>query len=141
MHVRLLAAPILIALSLAIAPQQASAQAPISVTVTGIEDARGTLRVGLYSNDWDSGPIAGVNAPASSARVTVTLQAPRPGRYAVRLYQDKNDDNRLATGAFGMPTEPYGTSNNAPSRFGPPSFADAAFDVTAAGAAQTIALR
>jgi uncharacterized protein (DUF2141 family) len=141
MHVRLLAAPILIALSLAIAPQQASAQAPISVTVTGIEDARGTLRVGLYSDDWESGPITGVNAPASSARVTVTLQAPRPGRYAVRLYQDKNDDNRLATGAFGMPTEPYGTSNNAPSRFGPPSFADAAFDVTAAGAAQTIALR
>jgi uncharacterized protein (DUF2141 family) len=141
MHIRFLAAPLLIALCLAAAPQSAHAQAPISVTVTGIEDARGTLRVGLYANDWESGPIAGVNAPANGARVTVTLQAPRPGRYAVRLYQDKNDDNRLATGAFGMPTEPYGTSNNAPSRFGPPSFADAAFDVSAAGASQTIALR
>ena len=82
-----------------------------------------------------------MNAPANSNRVTVTLRAPGPGRYAVRLYQDKNDDNRLATGAFGMPTEPYGTSNNAASRFGPPSYADAAFDVTATGASQTIALR
>ena len=30
---------------------------------------------------------------------------------------------------IGIPTEPYAFSNNAPLRFGPPSFADAALSV------------
>ena len=63
-----------------------------------------------------------------------------PGRYAVKLFHDRNGDGELATNLFGIPSEPFGFSNNAPAQFGPPAFADAAFDVGEVGAAQSVSL-
>jgi uncharacterized protein (DUF2141 family) len=47
------------------------------------------------------------------------------GTYAVQLFQDKNEDNKLASNFIGIPTEPWGMSNDAKGKFGPPSFEDA----------------
>ena len=50
------------------------------------------------------------------------------GRYAIAIFQDVNADGVLNKGAFGMPTEPYGFSNDARGSFGPPSFQQAEFE-------------
>ena len=42
---------------------------------------------------------------------------------------------------FGMPTEAFAFSNNAPASMGPATWADAAFEVTAEGAEQTLTIR
>jgi uncharacterized protein (DUF2141 family) len=53
-----------------------------------------------------------------------------PGRYAVSLYHDVNDNGSLDTDFFGRPTEPYGFSHDVDATFGAPSFKDAAIDVS-----------
>lgn len=64
-----------------------------------------------------------------------------PGRYAIAAYHDADDDGRLTTWAMGLPREAYGFSNNARGRFGPPSFASAAFTLGPGGARQSLTLR
>lgn len=51
------------------------------------------------------------------------------GNYAVAIYHDRNSNERLNRGLFGMPTEGYGFSNDAPANFGPADFDDAVFAI------------
>jgi uncharacterized protein (DUF2141 family) len=46
----------------------------------------------------------------------------------VASYHDENDNGKLDTNAFGLPTEGYGFSNDAQGTLGPPSYTQAAFD-------------
>lgn len=122
--------------------------APIaSITVTQIRTQAGFVRAALYDEaGWErsSGAdrAAAVEvAPVEGGAVVLRLTAPAAGRYAVRLFQDMDGDGQLNRNLLGLPAEPVGFSNNAPMAFGPPSFAAAAFDLPASGAAQNIALR
>ena len=49
------------------------------------------------------------------------------GEYAVKCYQDENENSTLDTNFVGIPTEPYGFSNNARGTLGPAAYADAKF--------------
>ena len=44
------------------------------------------------------------------------------GEYAIRVFHDQNDNNRLDTYFFGMPKEGYGFSGSDPDRRGPPDY-------------------
>ncbi len=57
----------------------------------------------------------------------VQLENLQEGKYALAVFQDLNGDEVLNRSAFGIPSEPYGFSNNARGKFGPPSFQAAAF--------------
>jgi uncharacterized protein (DUF2141 family) len=46
------------------------------------------------------------------------------GKYAVSVFHDENSNEILDSNLFKIPTEPYGFSNNARGRFGPPDFED-----------------
>ena len=117
-------------------PAFASA-ADLTVQVTG------TIYVALFDEaGWST------NSAVGTARIDVTDAAPSaqfdglaPGTYGVKLFQDLNGDGELTLGNFGIPSEPYGFSNDAPVRFGPPRFSDAGFELTETGASQTITLR
>ncbi len=50
------------------------------------------------------------------------------GVYSVSVFQDLNDNGELDKNWFGIPTEPYGFSNNAKGSFGPPDFEDCSFE-------------
>ncbi|MBB1390840.1 DUF2141 domain-containing protein [Shewanella sp. SG44-6] len=52
------------------------------------------------------------------------------GQYAIRFFQDENNNGTLDTNLFGMPSEGYGFSNNAKPNYGPVGYQDAAFTVT-----------
>jgi uncharacterized protein (DUF2141 family) len=53
----------------------------------------------------------------------------KPGRYAVAVYHDENDNGELDTNLLGIPTEGYGFSNDATGFAGPPDFDAAAVEV------------
>jgi len=79
---------------------------------------------------FDSG-----DSPLRAGRVGVTdgacvwsVEVPR-GAYALKVYHDVNGNGRLDTGRMGIPKEPYGFSNGARGRFGPPSFGAARFEL------------
>ena len=115
--------------------------ASLSVTLDGIENQTGTIRLGLFAGqeDYESGTgIDGALVPASSESVTVTLEGLAPGAYGIKLYHDVNDNGELDTNPFGMPIEPYAFSNNARGRFGPAKWDAASFEIVAGDNAQTI---
>jgi uncharacterized protein (DUF2141 family) len=53
----------------------------------------------------------------------------KPGKYVVRLYHDENNNKKLDTGLFGMPTESWGNSNDVKAHFAPPKFDDMIFSI------------
>jgi uncharacterized protein (DUF2141 family) len=130
-----------VALALLLAPDEARAdEINIIVRVDNVIADGGAVRVALYDEaSWLGAPTVGRQAAADGESVTIAIPAPRAGRYGVAAYQDRNGDGRLNTNIIGMPSEPYGISNNA-GGFGPPRFVDAAIDV-AVPASTVITLR
>ena len=114
-----------------------SAEEPAALTLrlSGLQD-KGKIRVAVFNqaDGFPSDTSAALLTKAAAADTTVELAIDNvvPGNYAVAVFQDLNDDGVLNKNPFGIPSEPYGFSNNAIGRFGPPSFADAAlpFDGT-----------
>ena len=103
--------------------------ASVTVTVTGVRDGRGVVRVAICPRaDFlhPHCPYVG-RAPAETGSVVVTIGDVPPGRYAAQAYQDANDDGVLDRNWLGLPKEGMGFSNDAPMRFGQPRFHDAAF--------------
>lgn len=119
--------------------------ADLRVKVTGITIEAGTLSAALMDSDaaWNGG-----GKPVSSRRNKVTAAGElelvftdlAPGKYALRLMHDENDNGKLDANLVGMPTEGYGFSNN-PRVMRAAHFDEAVFDVPTSGAAITVALR
>jgi uncharacterized protein (DUF2141 family) len=123
-------------------PQPAVAEgAQLTVTVTGIKEVKGALMIGVYSEagyDKDV-QVAGSAVPVSGAAATTSFDLP-PGRYAIKMFHDVDGDGKMGANPFGMPIEPFAFSNNAPAKFGPATWADAAFDVGAPATSHAIKL-
>lgn len=87
----------------------------ITVTITGIENSTGTIRVGLF-NDGDDYPDDGFYreeaVDARSGAITVTFSNVPEGEYAIAVMHDENDDYVVNTNALGIPREGVGVSNN-----------------------------
>lgn len=66
-----------------------------------------------------------INANANSLMVSFNNLS--PGDYAIRLYHDQNNNGKLDTNLFGIPTEGYAFSNDAKPKFGPPSYETMSF--------------
>jgi uncharacterized protein (DUF2141 family) len=120
---------------------QAEAEPTVRITVAGVAAPQGFMMVALHDErGWSGAPLARARVAVAAKTVTLILPAPAPGRYGVKLFHDVNGDGKMDTNIMGFPAEPVGFSNDAPIRLGPPSFADAAFDIGPSGAAQVITL-
>lgn len=122
------------AFSLLSSPVEATVNAiSLVVRVDNVQACAGPVRVAMFSSANWLGATAtdAVEADANSGSVRLSLTAPTAGRYGFAIYQDTNRDGRLNRNIVGLPTEPVAFSNNAVIRFGPPSFRDAAVDVSA----------
>jgi uncharacterized protein (DUF2141 family) len=116
----------------------------ITVTLDNVRNRDGRILAELRTEQaWSRGKRfmgTELDVPKSGPVVLRFTDVP-PGRYAVRLFQDRNRDNELQTNFVGLPAEPWGMSNNPSLLRGAPKFADAAFDVGPDGATQTIKMR
>ncbi|MGQ5488797.1 DUF2141 domain-containing protein [Thauera sp. ZXT1-4] len=131
-------------LAAALGCSTAHAAAPLEVQLTGVQHARGAIRVGLYADDKtfrkEAQALALQQVPATPGNVVVRFDDLAPSRYAIMAYHDE-DGNGEMNRRFGMfPTEGYGLSNN-PQVVGPPAFADSAFEAGEKAHTITIELR
>ena len=104
----------------------------LTVEVTNIEELKGTIRVCLVSKEEDflSSCEYGKIQAVSEDKEIILFEEVKAGTYALSLYHDQDDNGKLNTdGMFGLPSEPYGFSNNAKGMFGPPSFEKCLFEI------------
>lgn len=134
----------LIAAALIAAPLPLLAGTPASLTlhVTNARDTAGTVLIAIFADEasWNGGPAIRMEM-VPAAKSELKIEGLAPGRYGIKLFNDTNGDFKMGTNPFGIPTEQYGFSNDAVGNRGPARWADASFEVTAAGAIQTITLR
>ncbi len=121
----------------------AAAEAAGSLTLTfdtGTTD--GHVMVAVYNSqsafDGEGAPVRAVRGKPGE---TLRVDGLAPGRYGIKAFHDVNGDGKLNMNPFGMPIEPYAFSNNARGHMGPAKWADAAFEVKAAGASQRLVLK
>ena len=114
----------------------------ITVQLTGFENGRGTAKLCVCrSEDEYAGKtkeFCTASKELKDKKAEWVLENMPYGRYSVKAFHDENDNSKLDTNFAGMPIEPYGFSNNARGRFGPPPFARTA--VTLNSAQITIAI-
>jgi uncharacterized protein (DUF2141 family) len=133
---------LLAALLLAACPAWAEA-GELEVTISGIHSAAGHVLVAVCDQATflqETCRYKG-RVPAAVGTVVVRIAGVPPGTYAAQAYADENDNGKIDRNFLGIPTEGLGFSNDARIRFGPPSFADAAFVVGPAGGRIQFALR
>ena len=129
----------------------------LRITVDGIRSPHGTVLIGLYDSPASfasaiesSGKGAFLSDPDRFAAVALRANAALKcavvfsnlgtGRYAAIAFHDENGNGKLDKSFLGVPTEPYGFSNNVQGFFAPPTFDAAAMPLGAASAAIHITL-
>ena len=119
-----------------------AAAADLQVRVLNVADDAGSVRVALcVAEQWLKPNCTRLaRAPAYHGVVTVTVRDVPPGTYGVLAHHDRNDDGEVNRNFVGVPIEGIGFSRDAPMRFGPPHFADAAMQVSATGAVIDVTL-
>ena len=107
-----------------IASSKLQAQAKLEVTVRNIKEAKGTIRVGLFTNENDflKKAAEGKVVKAKQGELTVVFENLKPGDYAVSVIHDENENGELDSNMVGIPKEGFAFGNNAMGMFGPPSF-------------------
>jgi uncharacterized protein (DUF2141 family) len=111
-----------------------SQAADLMLEVEGLDTSRlegATLMVAVFTEPagWLRQPRAGhrfvLGPEAASGKLSVLLKDLPDGPLALTLFQDANANGRMDMNPMGIPTEPYGFSNNAAGSFGPPKFEQA----------------
>ncbi|NHN89517.1 DUF2141 domain-containing protein [Acetobacter conturbans] len=124
------------------APSLAHA-ATLGITVTNIPDATGTIRIAVCTKHEFLSPMCAYHevVPSHPGQVHVSIQDIPSGIYAVQVFQDRNDNEKLDKNFFGIPQEPLGFSRNPAMHFGPPGFADSAFSLSNQNSEISLALK
>jgi uncharacterized protein (DUF2141 family) len=108
----------------------------LMVTVNGFENSNGQVRIYLF-DDPKAFPskkdkaVKIAKEPIHDQRADITFDDIPYGTYAVSVHHDENGNDKLDHNWMYLPTEPYGASNGARSRFSAPKFNKAKFDFNA----------
>ncbi len=99
--------------------------------IKGLKPKQTNVHVAVFENE------AGFPQPQHSSQtiivestvdeVSFSVELPLDQPIAVAVFQDLDGNGSLSKNSFGIPSEPYGFSNNARGSFGPPAFSQATF--------------
>ena len=104
----------------------------LKVSISGLKPQTGQVMVSLYDSkkNFLRQPLETIRRPVEdSGNLGVEFEGVVPGVYAVGVIYDLDNDGELDTGMFRIPSEPIGISNNVRSRFGPPKWKKAKFEL------------
>ncbi|WP_164714038.1 DUF2141 domain-containing protein [Chitinophaga rhizosphaerae] len=123
-----------------------SAQATYKIKLTNLENKKGDVYIGWYTNPSDfmkpkKATIAKIVPVNGVGQVIVSFNRVPAGKYAISAFLDENGDKDLNLGFFGKPTEKYGFSNEIRPTMRPAFFSEAAFDVNGKDGEMTIELK
>ena len=115
----------------------------VDVVVENVKVNQGAIYIQVYRGkdafEKRDGLVSKIiDSDAETVEVSVQISV---GEYSIALYQDINEDGELNENFIGMPTEPWGMSNNAKARFGPPKWEDVRFEVADEPVTQRIELK
>ncbi len=119
----------------------------MTVTATGLRNGEGVVRACMTTAESHFPKcrgVAGAHGETMSAHagsISFAFHDVKPGRYAIALLHDENANGKADRALGMMPREGFGFSRDAKVHMGPPSFADAAFDVAAEDRTLTIRMR
>lgn len=103
----------------------------LTVRFSGIEEAGGVVIFSVASSQemFESEDEAQLilRVPADGAKARAVYENLAPGEYAVKVFHDANENEKIDMGMMG-PKEKFGFSNNAMGFLGPPDFDDAKFE-------------
>lgn len=112
--------------------EQETSDANLKISLKGLESNEGRIMIAVFNAPdlFLMKPFKAIAVPADSISATpLSLNLPKGRTYAISLFQDANNNGRLDTGAYGIPTEKYGFSNDAQGFMGPPDFESCAFQL------------
>ncbi|MCK0109253.1 DUF2141 domain-containing protein [Flavobacteriaceae bacterium S0825] len=114
----------------------------ITVKITNLDGNAGKVYVALYNSETtflEKKYKSTISTIKDSSCEVVFENVPN-GVYAISLFHDKNDNNKMDSNFLGIPKEDYGCSNNAKGFMGPPKWKDAKFKIQNNSVTQTIKL-
>ena len=111
--------------------QSESEKPTLLIEISNIKKAKGSIKIAVYDHKdrflGDELLLGKSIEVTNSGSMIIPLEELPHGTYAISLYHDKNNNDKLDTNFIGIPNEPYGFSNNARGTFGPPKFEKAKF--------------
>ena len=118
----------------------------LHIIVSGARVVTGNITFTLYGGVSalflkPRGSIALTRVMLHGTTAEACFSVAAPGPYAVAAYHDENNNHHFDKNFLGLPAEGYGFSNDAPTLFGPPSFAAARLNVSSGENRITIRLR
>jgi uncharacterized protein (DUF2141 family) len=117
----------------------------LTIIINGLENNKGKVMIALCNSEEsfsgaNNAAFKGANAKINGLKVVHIFDELPHGFYAIKVFHDINDNNELDVNFMGIPKEPYGFSNNARGRFGPPSWEDSRFEIKEDSLTVTIAV-
>ncbi len=101
--------------------------------VDQISKTKGVMMIALYNSadnyKSDANAVSGQKIAITTDNLVVIFGDLPAGDYAIKLYQDENENGLIDKNFIGIPTEGYGFSNNG-GAMGQPDFKDAKFSVS-----------
>ncbi|CAH8293330.1 uncharacterized protein (DUF2141 family) [Mariniflexile fucanivorans] len=110
---------------------QQSKQNDVTVVISNLNSNNGRVFVALYNSEstfLGKGIKSDIRKIENNSCTIVFKDVPN-GTYAVSMFHDENDNNKMDTNLFGIPKEDYGCSNNVKGFMGPPKWEDAKFQI------------
>lgn len=104
----------------------------LKVTVNNVTSDKGKVLFSLNNENqfMKAAPLQASSSEIKDGVAVVTFENVPAGEYAVMVFHDKNENNKMDFQPNGMPDEAYGMSNN-PMSYGPPTWNDAKFSIAA----------
>lgn len=119
----------------------------LTITMKGFKSDNGSAFIALanskesYESKGGKPVFIGATVPVKNLKAEAVFSGIPYGEYAIRVFHDVNGNKKLDTNFLGIPKEPYGFSNNAKSRFGPPDYDKSKFTFKTFRARMTITLK
>lgn len=108
--------------------------AKLTIHIEGCRNDSGHVMCALYADPADfpeprsDDKVIAATAAVHSGQATALFPELTPGRYALAVIHDENDNQRMDTNFLGMPKEGFVFGNDA-TRMGKPRFNECAVDV------------
>ncbi len=102
-------------------------QNTLTIQIGGLQNNKGKVLLVLL--DKNENMIKEFYGDIRENKCIVKIEDIKPGKYSFKYFHDENNNKKLDTNYFGIPTEGFGFSNNVKGTFGPPSFEKTIFDL------------
>jgi uncharacterized protein (DUF2141 family) len=105
----------------------------VVITITDVRSNKGVVRACMTAREdvfpkCIKDPQSHRVVVAADSTIEIRFSDVKPGRYAIALLHDENNNGKADRAIGMMPKEGYGFSRDAPVRMAPPKFRDAVFE-------------